>query len=194
MDAPLKLTLARKDYQFKQILELQRANLYDTVGAETAGDQGFVTATHDLPLLKRMAATAAPVIAIQDRRVLGYCLAMTRDFAAEVPVLVSLFARQDELTYRGARLGDSEYLVTGQICVAEEARGKRLADRMYKYLRACYHLRFPYCVTGIDARNTRSLRVHERVGFDELDRFDSPDGRRWVVVAWDWRRGMEGFD
>ena len=74
----------------------------------------------------------------------------------------------------------------GQLCVAEEARGRKLPDRMYKYLRGCYHPRFHYCVTAIDVRNTRSLRVHERVGFEQVDRFVAPDGRDWIIVAWDW--------
>ena len=189
--SPLKITLARKDYQLKQILELQRANVIDAVDAATATSQGFVTATHDLPLLKQMTASAASVIAIKGRKVLGYCLAMTREFGESVPVLTALFERQDTIAHRGQLLGESGYLVMGQICVAEEARGQKLADRMYKYLRGCYHLRFPYCVTAIDARNTRSQRVHERIGFEELDRFTAPDGRDWVLVIWNWRDGME---
>ena len=189
----LKITLARKDYQLKQILELQRANVIDAVDAATATSQGFVTATHDLPLLKQMTASAASVIAIEGRRVLGYCLAMTREFGESVPVLTALFERQDAIAHRGKLLGESGYLVMGQICVAEEARGQKLADRMYKYLRGCYHLRFPYCVTAIDARNTRSRRVHERIGFAELERFTAPDGRDWVLVIWNWRDGMEDY-
>ncbi|CAH0998703.1 hypothetical protein LEM8419_00049 [Neolewinella maritima] len=188
---PIKITLARKDYQLKQILALQQANLLETIDAETAEAQGFVTATHDLPLLKRMTASAASVVAMQERRVLGYCLSMTREFGESVPVLTALFERQDAIVHRGELLGTSGYLVMGQICVAEEARGQKLADRMYKYLRGCYHLRFPYCVTAIDARNTRSQRVHERIGFEELDRFTAPDGRNWVLVIWNWQDGME---
>ncbi|THH37702.1 GNAT family N-acetyltransferase [Neolewinella litorea] len=193
MEAPIKITLARKDYQLKQILALQRANLIESVDADTASAQGFVTATHDLPLLQRMTAAAASVIAIRERKVLGYCLAMTRDFSEDIPALTFLIQRQDSLMHRGQLLGESEYIIMGQICVAEEARGLRLPDRMYKYLRACYHLRYTYCVTAIDARNTRSQHVHERVGFEELDRFTSADGRNWILVIWNWRDGMEGF-
>ncbi len=191
---PIKITLARKDAQLKQILELQRANLIESVDAGTAVSQGFVTATHELPLLKAMNTAAASVIALRDRKVVGYCLAMTREFGHVVPVLAPLFERQDAIEHRGMLLGESDYLVMGQICVAEEARAQKLPDRMYKYLRACYHLRFPYCVTAIDARNTRSRRVHERIGFEELNRFTSPDGRNWILVIWNWRDGMEGFE
>ncbi len=138
-----------------------------------------------------MNAAAASVIALRDRKVVGYCLSMTREFGESVEVLAALFRRQDEIEHRGQLLGESGYLVMGQVCVAEEVRGKRVADRMYKYLRSCYHLRFPYCVTAIDERNTRSQRVHQRIGFDELDRFTAPDGRKWVLVIWNWREGME---
>ncbi|MBB4079585.1 GNAT superfamily N-acetyltransferase [Lewinella aquimaris] len=190
---PIKITLARKDAQLKQILELQRINALESIDADTAKAQGFVTARHDLPLLKQMNASAASVIALQERKLVGYCLAMTREFSKSLASLAILFERQDVIEHRGQLLGEVEYLVMGQVCVAEEARGQKLADRMYKYLRACYHLRFPYCLTAIDARNTRSQRVHERIGFEELHRFTAPDGRNWILIIWNWRDGMEGF-
>ena len=188
---PVKITLARKDYQLKQILELQRANVLEAVDTATAQAQGFVTAQHDLPLLQQMNASAASVIAIEGRKVLGYCLAMTREFSKSLPTLAILFEKQDAVEHRARLLGEVNYLVMGQICVAEEARGQKLPDRMYKYLRGCYHLRFPYCLTAIDARNTRSQRVHERIGFEELYRFTAPDGRNWILVIWNWQDGMD---
>jgi RimJ/RimL family protein N-acetyltransferase len=76
----------------------------------------------------------------------------------------------------------------GQICVAEEVRGQQVADRMYKYMRACYSLHYPYLVTAIDAKNTRSRRVHERVGFEVFQEFTSDDGLHdWLLVIWNWR-------
>ncbi len=191
---PVKITLARKDAQLKQIIALQRANLMDSIDADTASAQGFVTVAHELPVLQAMNAATASVIALRERKLVGYCLAMTRNFRDRVPALASLFARLDGLQYRGSALGEAGYLVMGQLCVAEEARGQKIPDRMYKYLRACYYLRFPYCITSIDARNTRSQRVHARTGFTELDRFTEADGRQWIIVIWNWREGMEGFD
>lgn len=184
----IKVTLARKDTHLRQILELQGRNHHSTVDDTTARDQGFVSATHDLPLLKRMNASAASVIALRDRKVVGYALSMTREFANDVSELVALFKFQDELAYHGERLGDVDYLVMGQICVDASARGMRLADRMYKYMQGCYHLRFRCCVTAIDVRNTRSRRVHERVGFRELGQLDRPGQSSWVIVVWDWAK------
>lgn len=186
---PIRVTLARKKTELKQIIALQKANLRDTVGEETARDQGFVTAVHDLSVLEAMNTAAASVIAKDGTKVVGYALTMLRSFADDVPSLTELFQRQDNAVFRGQRVGDTNYLVMGQICVAEAVRGQRLADRMYKYMRSCYSLHYPYLVTGIDARNSRSRRVHERIGFKLLDEYQSPDtGKEWVIVIWDWRR------
>ncbi len=186
---PIRITLARKKTELKQIIELQKANLRATVGEEIAQDQGFVTAVHKLEVLEAMNSAAASVIAKEGSKVVGYALTMLRTFANDVPALTELFEAQDNAVFRGQRVGDTNYLVMGQICVAASARGQRLADRMYKYMRSCYSLHYPYLVTGIDARNSRSRRVHERVGFKLLCEFKSAvTGKDWVIVIWDWRR------
>jgi hypothetical protein len=188
MENPIRITLARKKTELKQIIELQKKNHLTAVDDDTAKDQGFVTAVHEYKVLEAMNASAATVIAKAGTLVVGYALTMKREFANDVPALTELFHRQDEAIHRGDRLGDVGYLVMGQLCVAEEARGQRVADRMYKYMRSCYSLHYPYLITAIDARNTRSLRVHERVGFKDLLRFTSAEtGKDWVIVIWNWR-------
>ena len=189
MDDRPRITLARKKTELKQIIELQKKNHLAAVDADTAKQQGFVTAVHTYEVLEAMNAAAATVIAKDGTKVIGYALTMLRQFANDVPALTELFRKQDEAIYKGSRLGDANYLVMGQICVAEEARGQRLADRMYRYMRSCYSLHYPYLVTAIDARNARSRRVHERVGFEVFEQFRSEEtGKEWVLVVWDWVR------
>lgn len=188
METPIRITLARKKTELKQIIELQKKNHLEAIDEDTAKDQGFVTAVHEYKVLEAMNTAAASVIAKDGTRVVGYALTMKREFANDVPALTELFHQQDEAIYNGSRFGDENYLVMGQLCVAEEARGQRVVDRMYKYMRSCYSLHYPYLITAIDARNTRSLRVHERVGFEELVRFTSEaTGVEWVIVVWEWR-------
>lgn len=187
MDSPIRLTLARKPTELKQILALQRENLLNTISEEEAREQGFLTARHEPDVLARMNANTPAAIVKQGRRVLGYALAMTSEFAEEIPVLQPLIAQQDWLLIDGRPLGEATYLNVGQLCVGKEIRGKRYADRLYKYLRGCYHPRFEYLVTGIRTDNTRSLRVHQRVGFREVDEFTDENGYDWVNVVWAWR-------
>lgn len=189
MDKPLRITLARKKTELRQIIELQKANLRETVGDDVAADQGFVTAVHKPEVLAEMNAAAASVIAKDGTKVVGYALTMLRRFADDVPALTELFSWQDNGIYKGKRVGDTNYLAMGQVCVAEEARGQRLVDRMYRYMRGCYSIHYPYLVTAIDARNTRSRRVHERIGFEVLDeRKSEQTGKDWLIVIWDWRK------
>jgi len=186
-DQPIRITLARKKTELRQIIELQKLNLATEISAATAQEQGFVTAVHTMASLQKLNDGAAAVIAKDGTKVVGYALAMKREFAEDVPDLTFLFEEQDEVRYQGKRFGDSTYLVMGQICVAEAARGQRLADRMYRYMRSCYSLHYQYLQTAIDARNTRSQRVHERVGFEVMHRFTDARGRDWILVVWDWR-------
>ncbi|MEO0733108.1 MAG: GNAT family N-acetyltransferase [Bacteroidota bacterium] len=185
-EKPLRITLARKKTELRQIIALQKANLRITISEETAREQGFVTAVHTMESLQKLNDGAAAAIAKIGSRVVGYALAMKREFAADVPSLTFLFAEQDEVIYRGKRFGDASYLVMGQVCVAAEASGQKIVDRMYRYLRGCYALHYDYLQTAIDARNTRSLRVHERIGFEVMHRFSDEQGRDWVLVTWPW--------
>lgn len=183
----IRITLARKKTELQQIIALQQLNHLAAVPEEVAASQGFLTAVHTLDVLTRMNSAAASVIAKDGTRVVGYALTMKREFADDVPALTELFERKDNAVYRGVRMIDAGYLVMGQVCVAEEARGQKLVDRMYRYMRSCYSLHYPYLVTAIDARNLRSRRVHERAGFEELDRFTGASGKDWLLVVWNWR-------
>lgn len=185
---PIKITLARKKTELKQIIELQKLNLRTAVGEETAQQQGFLTAVHDYKVLEEMNNATAAVIAKKGTKVVGYALAMTRPFAEKIPTLTPVWALQDEASINGEALIDMNYMGMGQVCVAEEARGQKIVDRMYKYMRTCYSLHYPYLITAIDAMNTRSRRVHERIGFKELLVKPATTGQEWVIVGWDWNR------
>lgn len=183
----VKITLARKDADLKKIIKLQQQNLSANVADNVKQEQGFVTANHDLETLKKMAETSAHVVVKDGAKLAGYALAMTRQFSKSVPILEATFDFQDQLIYKGKTLADHDYIVMGQVCVAEEYRGQKLVDRMYKYFRGCYAIHYPFLVTAISPKNTRSLRVHERCGFDVAGTFHSPTGHDWVIVVWDWR-------
>lgn len=42
---------------------------------------------------------------------------------------------------------------------------------------------FDLVITEIDLANPRSIRAHEKAGFEEIDEYRSADGRDWVIVA-----------
>lgn len=147
--------------------------------------QGFLTVRHDPAVLQRMNAATPAVIAKDGGRVVGYALVMPREFAPEVPILLPMFDMLDGLSWRGIPLRDNpRWFVMGQICVAEGYRGMGVFDGMYLKMREVYKPEYDFTVTEVAERNTRSLRAHERVGFQNLHIYpDALTGETWRTVV-----------
>lgn len=185
----MTITTVQSETDVQGILALQQANLRKNVPLDIQLDQGFVTVEHDPAVLSRMNLAAPSVIAKDGDRVVGYALTMLPEFGTDIPELLPLFALIDSLSYNSKPLSTYAYYVMGQVCVAEGYRGQRVFDRMYQHHREVYSDRFQLLITDISANNTRSLRAHARVGFEELHSFhDSVIGETWVVVLWDWQK------
>jgi L-amino acid N-acyltransferase YncA len=160
------------------ILRLQLENLERD--PDEARDQGFVTVVHDLRKLTQMHALAPSVIAEDEGQIVGYAIAMPVETRALIPVLEPMFQQLEKLS-----LG--RFYVMGQICVAKSHRGRGVFDALYQGHRALYGKSFDRAVTEIATRNTRSMRAHERVGFQVIHRYrDETDD--WAVVAWDFEQ------
>lgn len=181
---PITFTTASTDDHIHQILVLQKENLRGTKSSDTEADQGFVTVTHDYNLLKNMNDACPHIIALDGDEVVGYALAMVKDFKYKVPILTPMFDLLDGLEYEGKRIGDFTYLVMGQVCVAENYRGKGIFQGLYQKYFETYKGPYDYIITEIAARNTRSMRAHINVGFQEIYRYDEPGMEEWVVVLY----------
>ena len=176
---------AETDEELRQILQLQQQNLPENIDANTRVQQGFVTVKHDLDLLRRMNSAHPHVIAIDGERLVGYTLVMLPDFRDQIPVLVPMFNRLDGLYFRGRKLGDMRYFVMGQVCVDRDYRGTGVFAGLYHQMRSFMQSTFDLNVTQIATRNTRSIRAHEKVGFETIEKYAS-GGEDWAVVAWNW--------
>jgi GNAT superfamily N-acetyltransferase len=169
------------------ILDLQVRNLPSALTPHAIASQGFVTVRHDESVLRRMNEAAPSTIAKAGGRVVGYALVMPRRFAAAVPILRPLFEMLDTLSWHGEPLrGNPRWFVMGQVCVAEGYRGSGIFDGLYRTMAERYGTGFDFTVTEVAARNTRSLRAHERVGFQTLHVYgDETTGEEWHVIVLD---------
>ncbi|AKF81084.1 Acetyltransferase (GNAT) family protein [Myxococcus fulvus] len=185
MASPYEVTAVRGPSELPRILELQRRNLKQVLEDDEMRSQGFVTVEHDVTALERMHALAPSIVAHHGDDLVAYALTMPRECRALMPLLVPMFDLLDTLEYRGRALREQRFYVMGQVCVDKAHRGKGLFDQLYAKHRELYRERFDLLVTEVSARNTRSLRAHERVGFRTLHTYrDATD--EWAVVAWDW--------
>ena len=188
MKAPWTVGTVGEPAELEQILALQRANLAANISAEEAHAQGFVTAVHDLESLQRMHALAPSIVARGAVALAGYALSMCVEARPWVPILDPMFQLLETLSWRGRALTALRFYVMGQICVAKPFRGQGVFDALYRGHRDHYADRFELLVTEVSLRNARSLRAHERVGFEPLHRYrDSVDD--WVILGWNWEPG-----
>ncbi|MDO1446158.1 GNAT family N-acetyltransferase [Rhodocytophaga aerolata] len=170
-----------------QIVELQQQNLAGNLTDEQKRSQGFVTLVHTDNVLQRMNNTEPSIIALDENKIAGYCLAMTESFAEEFPDLQPMY---QEITRMQAEntLPAKPYITIGQVCVAQEYRGQGVFDSLYEAFKKQFSQRYAFAVTEVSARNQRSLQAHKRVGFTVIHTHPGGD---WLTVLWDWSRNSE---
>lgn len=169
--------------EIRQVLELQAANHAGSLPPEVAAQDGFVTVRHDVDLLERMNAAYPSIIAKDGDRVAGYCLVMPREFAADIPILKPMFDMLATLSWNGRPISELRWFIMGQVCVDAAYRGQGVFDGMYAALREHCRPHFDFTITEVAERNMRSLRAHQRVGFQTLHIYDDPStGERWHLI------------
>jgi ribosomal protein S18 acetylase RimI-like enzyme len=168
------------DAELGEILALQRRNLARNLDEREMADNGFVTVEHTLEVLRRMHAIAPSIVAKDGAELAGYALVMPLECRSFIAVLEPMFQRLEALGILRQRC-----YVMGQICVAKPYRGRGVFDLLYRAHRDHLRSRFDSVVTEVSVRNGRSLRAHQRIGFEELERYrDATD--EWVLLIWKW--------
>ena len=166
----------------KQILHLQQNNIKAILSSEEMQSQGFVTLEHDLDLLQEMNHPYPHIICKSDDRVVGYTLVMLKSFRDRFPQLQSLFQQIESITYHSKPLIDSRFFIMGQVCVAKEARGKGVFHGLYREMQERMRFDFDYIITEVDHRNPRSIRAHQKVGFETIHQYQAESGVWWDLI------------
>ncbi len=186
MSPNLQVKLVTVPEEIIGIKALQNLNLRTNISDEEAASQGFLTASYTMEYLEAMNADAPSVIAKAGGEVVGYAMVTTKALRDGHELMADLFNTIDRTSYKDCLLGEMDYVVVGQLCVAKAFRGVGLVQRMYNHFRDCYADRYPYLVTDVAQANSRSLKAHQKTGFQVIDTL-TYGGIGWDIVLWDWR-------
>ena len=186
------IKLAHEASELEGILALQRRNLRRCLSDAEAAEQGFLIAEYDLPYLRRLQERHPSVIAVDEGRVVGYALVITRESRDGHPFVAALIDEIDRIHHEGIPLAGSDYVVVGQLCVDKNHRGQGLVERLYDGFRRALEAHYRFGVTDIARANRRSLRAHQRVGFQVIHALEHA-GMVWDVVLWDWSKPVHGI-
>ena len=183
----IAIRLAIDTSDFEKISALNHANLKQYQTEESIREEGFVSWTYPVELLEKMHAYAPSIVAMDGEKMAGYALVARQEAASVHPELALLIDLLQGIQYEGKSLFQYRFYMMGQICVAKEYRGKGIPDAMYAYHREVNGDAFDFLLTTISTQNVRSIKMHERVGFEVIHTVNDRFGD-WVVVVWDWRK------
>ena len=152
----MTICLATTNREIQEIRDLK-----ENVTAENRLSDGFLTAKYELDFLKAMNDLTQAIIAKQKGVLVGYALATDRSLLAQHPLLNDLGTQINKIPSGVKFIGDFDYLVVGQHCVAKEVRGRGLAQDLYAQFKATYENRAEPCfyikhrITGICKLNNK---------------------------------------
>lgn len=182
----LEVSIVTTEKELLQIHELNQKNLKQNLSEETKKNEGFVTWLYSVELLKKMHQLSPSIIIKDVQKLAAYALTTLKDSATFHPDLKTMFCNLETVYFRNQPLSFYRFYCMGQICVDEEYRGMGLVNMLYLKHREVYSTQYDFILTEISTSNSRSLRAHEKMGFETIYTYqDSID--EWNVVVWDWK-------
>ena len=109
---------------------------------------------------------------------------MHKKFKDQVPELQKLLTLIERILPKYVQKNNTSYLICGQVCVNKNFRGLGLMSKLYEKMKDLSS-KYQFCVTEISSQNTRSLHVHNQVGFKIIHTYTKHD-EEWNIVLWDW--------
>lgn len=183
----LKICQAESQKDLQGILDLQQENLLQNITEAEKIEQGFVRVQHDLTLLEMLNNIEPHIIAKDGEEIAAYFLAMTKKSRNDVPMLVPMFEQFDELTFKGKSVSNYNYMAVGQVCIGKKYRGAGLFSKCYEAYRDVFKETYDFAITEISISNARSLKAHQKVGFEVIHTFKD-EYETWAIVIWDWNK------
>ena len=171
--------------ELEQIQELNCQNLKANFSVEEQAQEGFVSWPYSLKLLEQMNGLAPSIIVKQEEDVVGYALVTLVEASAFHEDLKLMLANISTVQYKGRSLAHYNFYLMGQVCIKKEFRGKGVFSLLYQEHKKVYSKDYELLVTEISAKNKRSLKAHEKLGFETIHKYKI-DEDEWIVVAWNW--------
>jgi len=182
----LEASIVTTEKELLQIHELNQKNLKQNITEATRKNEGFVTWLYSMELLKKMHQLSPSIIIKDVERVAAYALTTLKESETFHPDLKAMFRNLETVYFQNHPLPFYRFYCMGQICVSKEYRGMGLVNMLYQKHREVYSNQYDFILTEISTSNLRSLKAHEKMGFETIYTYqDSVD--EWNVVVWNWK-------
>lgn len=181
----LTAKLVTTNEELEQIAALSAANLLTNISPEQKEKEGFVTWVYPLEVLQTLHKIVPSVIVMDGGKLAGYAITLTKECVPVYPPLAENVDYIKTIHYKGKPLFDHRMYFMGQICVDEQYRGQGVVSLLYNFHKKQFSPLYDIFFTEISPANPRSLKAHQKVGFQILDTHHDSTGT-WNAVIWDW--------
>lgn len=173
---------AKSISDLNQILALQKANLKLNLQLEEYKEEGFVTLEHDIDLLQELNTPYAHVIALDESNIVGYALVTIPEKIPLIPLLQSTIEELNGVEFHQQKVLGLKYFIMGQVCIDKSYRGQGIFQGLFRKMKDEMKSDFEIILTEIAIDNKRSMRAHEKVGFETL-KIHCENGVKWAIVG-----------
>lgn len=162
---------ARAD-DYPAILDLQSANFIANLSAEER-KEGFLSAQFTVEQTAQIAEDLGAMVAVVDNRVGGFLCAFRNEFDTGSPVIATMLASYDRLTFHDKPLSSFSSYIYGPVCIGRNYRRRGLLRGLYESQRKDLAGQFEIGVAFVSRNNPHSLSAHVAgLGMIEAGDFD----------------------
>lgn len=182
----LYATIVTSKDEIAQIHALNQKNLRQNLSPSLQNEEGFVSWLYTIELLEKMHQLAPSVIIKDGDIVAGYALTTLKESAHFHPDLQTFFQNLQKLKFDNKPIFNHRFYCMGQICIAQDYRGKGLVNMLYQKHKQLFKEEYDFILTEIATRNQRSMKAHQKIGFKTIHSYVA-DLDEWQVVIWEWK-------
>jgi hypothetical protein len=158
------------------ILTLQEPNLVSNM-TEAQKVNGFVTTPLTVPMLERMIGERGVFVGENEiGQIVAYVIAGDWDFYRQWPIFDYMVSRFPTLNFQGREITVQNSFQYGPICIDHQYRGTGLMKTIFETMRLELVKRYPISITFINQTNIRSMKAHQKIGWELVDEFSFETG------------------
>lgn len=157
---------------YPAILDLQSANFIANLSAEER-KEGFLSAQFTVEQTAQIAEDLGAMVALVDNLVGGFLCAFRKEFDTGSPVIATMLASYDRLTFHGKPLTSFSSYIYGPVCIGRNYRRRGLLRGLYEAQKKDLAGQFEIGVAFVSRNNPHSLSAHVAgLGMIEAGDFD----------------------
>jgi len=164
------------------ILLLQHENLMTNLQGEDLS-QGFLSIEFTREQIRKINGELGIFVAVQDKRVIGYLMTETVEFAVQSPLIAHMLKRLKDVVFDDHPISSYSLFIYGPVCIDRRSRGKGVLEGLFKVMLKALKGRYDVGVAFVSELNLRSLHAHQhKLGMTVVDEFEFNGQTYWTLV------------